>query len=174
MNPGPEPAVHPLRAAAAEFAPAPSLECVARDRLLRLVTGLAFLHIIVSFGHLLNPVGWRLESPLSALHDTPWSRYPAWVLASTSSFFFFVLRLLLPRLPLRWAHPLGTFTSTLVVLNALGWFTLGITPEKTVPLAFAVFGAGCLLFTTRSLVLVIAVALGGWWWFAWQSGFTAG
>ena len=174
MNPGPEPTVHPLRAAAAECAPAPSLECVARDRLLNLAVGLAFLHVVVAFGHLLNPAGWRLDSPLSMLQDIPWSRLPAWMLASASAFFLLVLRLLLPRLPLRWAHPLGTFVSTLVVLNALGWFTLGITLEKTVPLAFAIFGAGCLLFTARSLVLVIVIALGGWGSFAWQAGFTAG
>ena len=174
MNPGPQPALHPLRAAAAEFAPAPSLECVARDRLLSLTVGLAFLHVIVAFGHLLNPAGWNLHSPLSMLQDIPWSRIPAWTLASASAFFLFVLRLLLPRLPLRWAHPLGTLVSTLVVLNALGWFTLGLTPEKTVPLAFAVFGAGCLLFTARSLVLVIVIAAGGWLWFAREAGFTTG
>ena len=166
--------MHPLRAAAAEIAPAPSLEAVAGERLLRLVIGLAFLHVVVAFGHLLNPLGWDLHSPLTLLPDVPWSRIPAWILASASAFFLFVLRLLLPRLPLRWAHPLGTFVSTLVVLNALGWFTLGVTPEKTVPVAFAVFGAGCLLFTTRSLVLVILVALIGWFWFARQAGFTDG
>src|SRR5882724_5116203 len=162
MNPGREPSVHPLRASAAEVAPAPSLEAVAQDRLLGLVIGLAFLHVVVAFGHSLNPSGWDFSSPLTMLPAAPWSRTPAWVLASASALFLFVLRLLLPRLPLRWAHPLGTFVSTLVVLNALGWFTLGITPEKTIPLAFAVFGAGCLLFTTRSLVLVIVVALSGW------------
>ncbi|HTD67034.1 MAG TPA: PAS domain S-box protein, partial [Candidatus Limnocylindria bacterium] len=174
MNPGPEPAVHPLRAAAAEFAPAPSLECVARDRLLRLSLGLAFLHFIVAFGHVLNPYGWELNSPLTMFQDVSWSRLPAWTLAMASACFLVVLRLLLPRLPLQWAHPLGTFVSTLVVLNALGWFTLGITPEKTVPLAFTVFGAGCFLFTTRSLVIVIIIALGGWGWFARQSGFSTG
>jgi uncharacterized membrane protein YuzA (DUF378 family) len=85
-----------------------------------------------------------------------------------------VLRLLLPRLPLRWAHPLGTFSATLVVLNALGWFMLGVTPEKTVPLAFAVFGTGALIFTTRSLLFVIGIAASGWFWFAWQGGFQPG
>jgi PAS domain S-box-containing protein len=174
MNPGPEPAVHPLRAAAAEFAPAASLEDVARDRLLRLAVGLAFIHVVVAFGHLLNPVGWDLASPLTMLQDTPWGHLPAWMLATGTAFFLLVLRLLLPRLPLRWAHPLGTFVATLVVLNALGWFLLGITPEKTVPLAFAIFGAGCLLFTTRSLILVIAIAAAGWFWFAYQAGFSAG
>ncbi|HWN96310.1 MAG TPA: PAS domain S-box protein, partial [Methylomirabilota bacterium] len=174
MNAGPEPAVHPLRATAAELAPAPSLERVARDRLLRLAVGLAFLHVVVAFGHVINPIGWDISSPLTMLQSTPWSRIPAWVLASASAFFLFVLRLLLPRLPLRWAHPLGTLVSTLVVLNALGWFTLGITPEKTVPLAFAIFGAGCLLFTTRSLVLIILIACAGWFWFARQAGFTTG
>ena len=173
-NPAPEPAVHPLRAAAAEFSPVPSLECVARDRLLSLTVSLAILHVIVAFGHLLNPAGWSLDSPLTMFQDVPWSRIPAWTLASASAFFLFVLRLLLPRLPLRWAHPLGTLVSTLVVVNTLGWFTLGVTPEKTVPLAFAIFGAGCLLFTTRSLVFVIVIAIGGWFWFARQSGFTAG
>jgi len=168
---GARPDIHPLRAGAAEFAPAPSLEVVARDRLARLAVGLAFLHIVVGLGHLLNPSGWDLVNPLSALQATPWSRLPAWVLAAASAFFFLVLRLLLPRLPLRWAHPLGTFSSTLVVLNALGWFTLGVTPEKTVPLAFAVFGAGALIFTTRSLLLVIAIAAGGWLWFARHAGF---
>lgn len=174
MNPPSESALHPLRAATVEIAPAPSLEVVARERLLRLATALAFLHVVVAFGHLLNPSGWNFNSPLTMLPDVPWSRIPAWVLASTTAFFLFVLRLLLPRLPLRWAHPLGTFVSTLVVLNALGWFTLGVTPEKTVPVAFAVFGAGCLLFTTRSLVLVILVAVSGWLWFARTAGFTDG
>ncbi len=174
MNPGPEPEVHPLRAAAAEFAPAASLEDVARDRLLRLAVGLAFIHVVVAFGHVLNPAGWDLNSPLTMLSDTPWSRLPAWILATGSAFFLLVLRLLLPRLPLRWAHPLGTFVATLVVLNALGWFTLGVTPEKTVPLAFAIFGAGCLLFTTQSLMLVMTIATTGWFWFAYQAGFTAG
>ena len=174
IGPGGEPAVHPLRASAAEMAPAPSLECVARDRLLRLSIGLAFLHIVVAFGHLMNPNGWDLSSPLTVLQTTPWSRIPAWVLASASAFFLLVLRLLLPRLPLRWAHPLGTFVSTLVVLNALGWFTLGVTPEKTVPLAFAIFGAAALLFTTQSLVSVIIIACGGWVWFAWHAQFAGG
>ena len=174
MNPGPEPTVHPLRAAAAEFAPAASLEDIARQRLLRLAVGLAFIHVVVAFGHLLNPTGWDLASPLTMLQDTPWNRLPAWMLATGTAFFLLVLRLLLPRLPLRWAHPLGTFVATLVVLNALGWFTLGVTPEKTVPLAFAIFGAGCLLFTTRSLIIVIVVAVAGWVWFAYQANFTAG
>jgi PAS domain S-box-containing protein len=169
-----EPQVHPLRATAAEFAPAPSLEIVARDRLLSLAVGLACIHVVVAFGHLLKPTGWDLHSPLTMLQDIPWSRIPAWVLASGSAFFLFVLRLLLPRLPLRWALPLGEFVGVIVVLNALGWFTLGVTPEKTAPLALVVLGAGFLLFTTRSLILVMAVALGGWFWFARQAGFTAG
>ncbi len=173
-GPAARPDLHPLRADAAEFAPAPSLEILARDRLARLAVGIAFLHAVVGLGHLLNPSGWDFLSPLTALQETPWSRLPAWMLASASAFFFLVLRLLLPRLPLRWAHPLGTFSSTLVVLNALGWFTLGVTPEKTVPLAFAVFGAGALIFTTRSLTLIIALAAGGWFWFAWQAGFGPG
>ena len=168
------PAIHPLRATAAEFGPAPSLESVARDRLLVLTVGLAFLHVVVAFGHLLNPGGWDLTSPLTMLQGTPWSRMPAWVLASASAFFLLVLRLLLPHLPLRWSHPLGTFVATLVVLNALGWFTLGVTPEKTVPLAFAVFGAGCLLFTTEALITVMVIACGGWLWFAWHARFTTG
>jgi PAS domain S-box-containing protein len=174
MKPAREPAVHPLRASAAEFAPAPSLEAVARDRLLNLTVGLAFIHVVLAFGHIINPSGWDLRSPLAMLQDIPWSRIPAWMLASASAFFLFVLRLLLPRLPLRWAFPLGEFVCVIVVLNALGWFTLGITPEKTASLAFAVFGAGFLLFTTRSLLIVIMVALGGWFWFARQAGFTAG
>ena len=174
MNPGPEPSLHPLRAYAAEADPTPSLESVARQRLLRLVVGLAFLHAVLAFGHLLNPTGWNLHSPLTALHDTPWSRLPAFVLATATAFFLLVLRLLLPRLPLRWSNPLGTLVAALLVLNALGWFTLGLTPEKTVPVAFAVFGAGCLLFTTRSLVLVMIIALGGWFWFARGAGFTPG
>lgn len=174
MNPGPEPAVHPLRAAAAELAPAPSLECVARDRLLRLVLGLAFVHAVAAFGYLLKPGTWDLADPLTMLEDVPWSRITSFVLATASAFFLFILRLLLPRLPLRWAHPLGTFVSTLVVVNALGWFTIENTPERTVPVAFAVFGAGCLLFTTRSLVLVIIVAVGGWFCFARQANFTLG
>lgn len=174
MNPGPEPAVHPLRAAAAELAPAPSLECVARDRLLRLVLGLAFVHAIAAFGYLLKPGTWDLTDPLQMLEDVPWSRITSFVLATASAFFLFVLRLLLPRLPLRWAHPLGSFVSVLVVVNALGWFTIQNVPERTVPVAFAVFGAGCLLFTTRSLVLVIVVAIGGWFVFARQAQFSIG
>ena len=174
MSQGTEHLLHPLRAHAGEMAPAPSLEVVARDRLLHLAVGLAFVHVIVAFGHLLNPEGWHLHSSLSLLQDTPWSRHPAWMLASASAFFFFLLRLLLPRLPLRWAHPLGTFTAVLVVLNTLGWFTLGLTPEKTVPLAFAIFGAAGLLFTTRSLVMVVVLAVGGWLWFAREAGFTVG
>ena len=95
MNPGPEPTVHPLRAAAAEFAPAASLEDVARDRLLRLAVGLAFIHVVVAFGHLLNPMGWDLASPLTMLQDTPWGQRPAWMLATGTAFFLLVLRLLL-------------------------------------------------------------------------------
>jgi PAS domain S-box-containing protein len=174
MNPGPEPAVHPLRAAAAELAPAPSLECVARDRLLRLALGLACLHIITALGYLLKPGTWEFASPLTMLEDVSWSHITAWVLAVASAVFLFILRALLPRLPLRWAHPLGTFVCTLAVVNALGWFTVENTPEKTVPVAFAVFCAGCLLFTTRSLVLVIAVAVIGWACFAQQAHFTLG
>jgi PAS domain S-box-containing protein len=165
-----EPSIHPLRAFASELPPAPSLEVVARDRLLRLVVGLALLAVITAFGYLVNAVGGN--SARGFFPDIPWSRVSAWVLAIATAFFFFVLRLLLPRLPLRWAHPLGTFVSVLVVLNALAWFTQGSSPEKTVPVAFAVFGAGCLLFTTSSLVLVIAIAAGGWLWFAFQQPFT--
>jgi PAS domain S-box-containing protein len=174
VSPGPEPSLHPLRASAAELAPTPSLESVARHRLLGLVVGLAFLHVVIGFGHLRNPAGWNLHSPLTALQDTPWSRSPAFVLAIATAFFLLVLRLLLPRLPLRWSNPLGALVAALLVLNALGWFTLGLTPEKTVPVAFAVFGAGCLLFTTRSLVLVMILAVGGWSWFARTAGFTSG
>ena len=174
MNPGPEPAVHPLRASAAELAPAPSLECVARERLLRLVLGLAFVHAVAAFGYLLKPGTWDLTEPLQMLEDVPWSRITSFVLATASAFFLFILRLLLPRLPLRWAHPLGTFVSVLVVVNALGWFTIQNVPERTVPVAFAVFGAGCLLFTTRSLILVIIVAVGGWLCFARQAQFSIG
>ena len=130
--------------------------------------------MVVAFGHLINPEGWNFRSPLSMLHDIPWSRIPAWTLASGSAFFLLVMRLLLPRLPLRWAFPLGEFTCVILVLNALGWFTLGISPEKTVPLSFTVLGAGFLLFTTRSLVTVIVVAVGGWFWVARQAGFTGG
>jgi PAS domain S-box-containing protein len=165
---------NPLRANVAEFAPAPSLEAVARDRLLSLTVGLAFALVVVAFGHLINPAGWNLRSPLSMLQETPWSNIPAWMLAIGSAFFLLVLRLLLPRLPLRWAFPLGKFTCAILVLNALGWFTLGITPEKTVPLAFTVIGAGFLLFTTRSLVLVLIIAVVGWLLIARQAGFTAG
>ena len=169
-----QPDTNPLRASAAEFAPAPSIEVVARDRLQGLCVGLAFVLVVVAFGHLMNPEGWSFHSPLSMLQDIPWSRLPAWMLASGSAFFLLVLRLLLPRLPLRWAFPLGEFTCALLVLNALGWFTLGIAPEKTVPLSFTVLGAGFLLFTTRSLVTVIVIAAGGWFWFARQAGFTEG
>ena len=173
MNSLPEPAVHPLRAAAAEFAPAPSLEVVARDRLLHLVVLLAVIHVALAFAHLLNPIGWDF-SKLATIRNFAWSTIPAWVLAIASAFFLFILRLLLPRLPLRWAHPLGTFVSTLIVLNALAWFGPAATPEKTVPLAFAVFSAGCLLFTTRSLLFVVIVAIGGWFSVAAQARFTDG
>ena len=169
-----QPETNPLRLNAAEFAPAPSLEAMARDRLSSLAVGLAFVLVVVAFGHLMNPEGWNFHSPLSMLQDIPWSRLPAWMLASGSAFFLLVLRLLLPRLPLRWAFPLGEFTCAILVLNALGWFTLGISPEKTVPLSFTVLGAGFLLFTTRSLVTVIVIAVGGWFWFARQAGFTSG
>ncbi len=169
-----QPETNPLRANAAEFAPAPSIEVVARDRLQGLCVGLAFVLMVVAFGHLMNPEAWNFRSPLSMLHDIPWSRIPAWTLASCSAFFLLVMRLLLPRLPLRWAFPLGEFTCAVLVLNALGWFTLGISPEKTVPLAFTVLGAGFLLFTTRSLVTVIAIAVAGWIWVAREAGFTSG
>ncbi len=169
-----QPETNPLRLNAAEFAPAPSLEAMARDRLSSLAVGLAFVLVVVAFGHLMNPEGWNFHSPLSMLQDIPWSRLPAWMLASGSAFFLLIMRLLLPRLPLRWAFPLGEFTCAVLVLNALGWFTLGISPEKTVPLAFTVLGAGFLLFTTRSLVTVIVIAVGGWFWFARQAGFTSG
>ncbi len=169
-----EPEANPLRANAAECAPAPSLEVVARDRLSSLAVGLAFILAVVAFGHLINPAGWNFRSPLSMLQDLPWSRLPSWMLASGSAVFLLVMRLLLPRLPLRWAFPLAEFTCAILVLNALGWFTLGITPEKTVPLAFTLLGAGFLLFTTRSLFTVILIAAGGWFWFARQAGFTAG
>ncbi len=174
MNLRQEPIIHPLRASAAEFGPAPSLESVARDRLLALVVGLAFIHAVVAFGHLMNPAGWDLNSPLTMLQDVPWGSIPAFVLASATAVFLLVVRLLLPRLPLRWSHPMGTLTATLVVLNALGWFTLGVTPEKTVPLAFAIFAAGSLIFTTSSLALIIGIALTGWLWFAWLAGFSTG
>jgi PAS domain S-box-containing protein len=173
MNPVPEPAVHPLRAAAAEFAPAPSLEAVARDRLLQLVVALAFIHVALAFAHLLHPIGWDFNR-IQEIQEFSWTTIPAWMLAIASAFFLFFVRLLLPRLPLRWAHPLGTFVSTLVVLNALAWFTPVAAPEKTVPLTFAMFSAGCLLFTTRSLLLVVLLGGGGWCWFAFNTHFAEG
>jgi PAS domain S-box-containing protein len=167
------PSVHPLRALAAELSPAPSLEVVARERLLRLTVGLACLAAVAGFGYLVRPNAWDPENPVHVLTDLPWSKISAWVIAISSAFFLLVLRLLLPRSPLRWSHPLGTFVSTLMVVNALAWFTQGIAPEKTVPLAFAVFVAGCLLFTTHSLAIVIVIAIGGWSWFAYQTRFSS-
>lgn len=171
MTSGSEPPLHPFRALAAEITPAPSLEVLARDRLVRISLGVACLAVAVACGYLIHAVGWTPKRPLATLLDVSWSHISAWVIATSTAFFLLVLRLLLPRLPMRWSHPLGTFVSVLVVVNALAWFSLGLSPEKTVPVAFSVFAAGFLLFTTRSLVVVIAVALAGWFCFAWQAWF---
>ncbi len=165
---------HPIRDAAAELAPAPSLEVLARTRLLTVLSGLGFLHAILAIGYRIDPVRWHLDSPLSALQPEPWRATPALCAAFATAIFLLTLRLLLPRLPLRWAHPLGALVAVLTAVNGLGAFTLGNTPEKTVILMLVLAGAGFLLFSTRWLRLVLVLTLGGWSWFAWRADFGPG
>jgi len=169
-----KPEAHPLRGVTAEWLPAPSLEMLARDRLLVLLVGLAFLHVLIATTHVLNPGAWDFSSPLSMFRDTPWSRLSAFVLGIGTAFFFLVLRLLLPKVPLRWSHPIGAFTAVLMVLNGLGMFALGLDPQRTTAVMLAVLGASLLFFCTRTLFLVFAVAVGGWAGIAYQAGLTVG
>ena len=165
---------HPIRDAASELAPAPSLEVLARTRLLTVLTGLGFLHAILAIAYRIDPARWQLDSPLSALKPEPWSATPALCAAFATAIFLLTLRLLLPRLPLRWTHPLGALVVVLTAVNGLGAFTLGNTPEKTAVLMLVVAGAGFLLFSTRWLWLALTITLGGWSWFAWRADFGPG
>jgi len=167
-----KPEAHPLRGVTAEWLPAPSLEALARDRLLILVMGLAFLHIVLALAHAVAPGPWDLRYPLSAFQGEAWER-TAFVLAAATALFLIVLRILLPRLPLRWGQPLAALTATLVVINALGIFSLGTTPENTIGVMFAVVGASLLLFCTRTILVVLALAIGGWIGVARKAGFDA-
>lgn len=162
MNAVSKPEAHPLRGITAEWLPAPSLEVLARDRLLVLLLGFAFLHILLGSTHVLNPGAWDFQSPLSMFREVPWSRLSAFVLAIATALFFIVLRVLLPRISLRWAHPIGAFVAVLMVMNGLGMFALGLDPQRTTAVMFAVLCASLLFFCIRTLFLVFAVAVGGW------------
>ncbi len=151
---------HPFRKA--ELETAPGIEEVARGRLMSLCLGLAALHFGLVLAHLLSPGFQGLPRLFSALVDLPWHQTSALGFAFATANFFLVLRLLLPRLPLRWAEPLGTLAATLLIINAFGVFTLGLTPDKSVILVLAVVTSGALVFSTRKLFIVLAVALGGW------------
>jgi PAS domain S-box-containing protein len=149
---------------------APGLEELARGRLMSLCLGLAVLHFVLVLAHLLSP-GYRdLRTLFAALVELPWHQSSALAFAFVTAHFFLVLRLLLPRLPLRWAEPLGTLAATLLIINAFGVFMPGVAPDKTVILVLAVVTSGALLFSTRTLGIVLAVALGGWTGIAWHFG----
>lgn len=163
-----------MRAAASEMAPAPSLEVLARGRLLTVLTGLGFLHAFLALGYMIDPLRGTLNFPLSVLRQEPWSAAPAFWVAFATAVFLLTTRLLIPRLPLRWAHPLGAFVSVLAAINGLGTFTVGNTPEKTVLLMLVVTGAGFLLFSKRQLAAVLAFTFVGWGWFAREAGFGPG
>ena len=165
-----QPAPDPIRSAASELPPPPSLESIARDRLLGVVAGLAVLHLLASA--LLVP---RLRLSLGGilpLDPTPlWPALSAPLVSFVSGIFLLVLRLLLPRLPLRWADPLGALVSSLVVANCLCWFAVSNAPERAVPLALVMVCTGFFLFSTAWLTLVAAGAGGCWLLAAWLAGF---
>lgn len=161
----PEP--HPLRGVTAEWLPAPSLETLARERLVSLVMALALVQSCLALAHCFNPAA-DLAMPRSLFQESPWQR-SAFVLASASAVFFAILRHLAPRMPLRWSQPSAAFAATLLVLNSLGLFAVEMSPRYTVGIMFAVMGASMLLFCTRLLCMVLAVALGGWFGIARQA-----
>jgi PAS domain S-box-containing protein len=170
----PKSEAHPLRGGTADWLPAPSLEMLARDRLLALLLGLAFLHVLIGITHVLNPGAWDFDSPLTMFREVPWSRLSAFVLAVGTAIFFVILRVLLPKAGMRWSHPASAVTGVLMVLNGLGMFALGLEPQRTATVMLAVLGASLLFFCLRTLLLIFAVAIGGWAGIAYQAGFTIG
>jgi PAS domain S-box-containing protein len=162
-----------IRIAAADLSPPPSLESMAKERLLTIVPGLAVLHLLVAltcvpklkllFGGLLQPE----PNPL-------WPALSAPLVSVVTCAFLLALRLLLPRLPLRWADPLGALVSTLVVINSLCWMVAGGTPDRTAFLALALVCTGFFLFSAAWLGLVAFVAAGGWVLMMWLAGFPPG
>ncbi|MBI5388081.1 MAG: GAF domain-containing protein [Verrucomicrobia bacterium] len=166
-----EPRRDPIRTAASQVPPAPSLEMLGRDHLHAVVTALGVLHLTAAAAYLpsLSRLPFVFTEDASGSH---WAALSAPVIALVSGLFFLVLRLLLPRLPLRWADPLGALVATLVVLNCLAWFSTGNAPEKTLPLALALICAGYFLFSLTWLAVVVAVGLSGWFFLAWGAGFS--
>ncbi len=73
-----------MRAATSKIAPAPSLEVLARSRLLPVLTVLGLLHAILAVGYMIDPLRGTLDFPLSVLRAEPWSVAPAfWVAFAT-------------------------------------------------------------------------------------------
>ena len=165
-----EPKSDPLRAAAAQVPPAPALENVGRDRLCSILTGLAVLHLLAMAAY--APSLRLVPFIVTSAESSPgWRGASAPLVALATGVFLLVLRLLLPRLPLRWSDPLGALTATLALLNCLCWFTTDVTPEKTVPLALVLVGSGFFVFSPAWLWLVIAIGVSGWAFFGWQADF---
>ncbi len=173
MNPAPQPQPHPFRDNSADSLPAPSIEQLARERLLSLVVGLACLHFVLALAFMVDTGATEIRSPSALFHEGTLHRASAWTLALATGVFFLVLRLLLPRLPLRWAEPLGALTAMLLAMNALCTFALGVSPGKTTVLILAVIGSSALLFSQRTLLLVFVVVGGGWLGTASQAGWTS-
>lgn len=171
MKPASKPEPHPLRGVTAEWLPAPSLETLARERLLVLLLGLAGLHVLLAMAHVLDVAEWDFTQPRTFFQQLNWTDATAVSAALATAVFIALLRVLLPKLPSRWSHPLSALIATLVVLNALGLFALRMNPPMTVMLIFAVLGASFLFFCTRTLLLVFAVAIGGWVGIARADGF---
>lgn len=161
---------NPLRVPATEWLPAPSVEELTRHRLRALLIPLALVHaalLIAQLWPLLRDRAWQ-----NLFSELPAGCLPACLLAAATAAFLIIARSLLGKLPLRWAQPLSALVATLLVLNALGVFAFQFVPQTTEALLLAILAGSALMYCPRLLLLVLAVAIGGWLGIACQAGFT--
>lgn len=150
-----------MRTAVTQIPPAPSLENIARDRLFAVLTALAILHFVaavVSVPHL-QSLPFVFSSPAS---NPLLPGLSAPLLALATAAFLLVVRLLFPRLPLRWADPLAALVAVLVVINCLASIAATNALDKTTLAALVLACSGFFLFSSRWLVLVAFISLGAW------------
>ena len=174
LHPVPEPKSDPIRVAASQVPPAPSLEALGRDRLQRVVGPLGLLHLLASAAYVfgLQPGTSFLLSDPSL--PTIWFGVSPPLLATVTGVFLLILGCLLPQLPMRWADPLGALVATLSALNCLAWSTFDGHIEKIAPLAVVVVCVGFFLFSIPWLAWVNLIAVGGWGIVIWQLNFPTG
>jgi len=159
-------------AAASVGAALPSLERVTAERLLAVLIGLAILHLgTAAFGvRALLDVATTLRAPLDA---TTWPVISTALLAFVTAVFFLTLRLMLPRLPVRYGEPLAALVGSLILLNCLAWFSVERGGEWLIPLILCLACSGFLLHSRRWLAVTALVGLAGYLMAGYVTGFHA-